>query len=44
MAELILDYGGDINWIFDKKKGHTLLMQLCSGKVELNEKESDLKI
>ena len=29
MAELLLDFGADINWIVDKKHGWTLLMQMC---------------
>lgn len=29
MAEKLLQSGADIDWIVDKKKGHTILMQLC---------------
>jgi hypothetical protein len=39
MAELLLHYGADINWIVDKQHGYTLLMQLCSIKMELSAKE-----
>jgi len=36
MAELLLHYGADINWIVDKQHGYTLLMQLCSIKMDLS--------
>lgn len=36
MAELLLQNGADINWIVDKNKGHTLLMQLCNSKIEMS--------
>jgi ankyrin repeat protein len=39
MAELLLDFGADIDWIIDKKRGYTLLMYLCANKVELTPKE-----
>jgi len=26
MAELLIEFGGDVNWIVEKKKGWTLLM------------------
>lgn len=35
MAELLLQFGADINWIVDKVKGYTLLQQLCAVKMEL---------
>ena len=35
MAELILQYGGDIDWIIDKIKGFSLLMQLCGVKMKM---------
>jgi hypothetical protein len=35
MAELLLMYGADIDWIVDKRRGHTLLMQLCSSRMEM---------
>ena len=34
MAELLLHYGADIDWIVDKKHGFTLLMQLCANKLD----------
>jgi hypothetical protein len=39
MAELLLDFGADIDWIIDKKRGYTLLMYLCSIKTILTNKE-----
>lgn len=42
MAELILQYGGDINWIVDKTHGYTLLMQLCSIRMTLNQREAEI--
>lgn len=39
MAELLLQNGSDINWIVDKNKGYTLLMQFCAVKMELNSLE-----
>ena len=39
MAELLLDYGVDINWIIDKNKGQTLLMKFCGLKMELSIRE-----
>ncbi|CAD8161611.1 unnamed protein product [Paramecium pentaurelia] len=42
MAELLLHYGADINWIIDKTHGFHLLMQLCSIKMELNSKEAEI--
>ena len=30
MAELLLDYQADINWIVDKKNGWTFIMQLAA--------------
>lgn len=46
MAELVLANGAgifknnfilkDINWIVNKEKGYTLLMQLCAIKMELS--------
>lgn len=44
MVELLLDYGGDINWIVDKNKGHTLLMQFCAVKMDLEDKEKKTNI
>lgn len=41
MAELLLQFGADINWIVDKVKGYTLLQQLCAIKMELTPKEKD---
>ncbi|CAD8083796.1 unnamed protein product [Paramecium sonneborni] len=42
MAELLLHYGADINWIVDKTHGFNLLMQLCSIRMELNQKEAEI--
>lgn len=42
MAELLLQYGADIDWIVDKTKGYTLLMQLCALKMELSPKEKEM--
>lgn len=42
MAELLLQNGADINWIVDKKKGYSLLLQLCSVKTALKEKEKEI--
>jgi len=42
MAELLLQNGADINWIVDKKKGFSLLLQLCAVKLVLNEKEKEI--
>ena len=42
MAELLLTYGADINWIVDKQHGYTLLMQLCSIKMDLSPKEQEI--
>lgn len=42
MAELLLQYGADINWIVDKKKGYSLLLQLCAVKTNLKEKEKEI--
>jgi hypothetical protein len=42
MAQLMLEYGADINWIVDKVKGYTLLMQLCSIRMELSPQEKYL--
>jgi len=36
MAELLLSNRADINWIVDKKKGYTLLMQLSAIKMDLS--------
>ena len=29
MADLLLQYGADLNWIIDKKLGYSYLMKLC---------------
>ena len=42
MAELLLSYGADPNWIVDKSHGYTLLMQLCSVKMQLSSKETEV--
>eukprot|EP01016_Furgasonia_blochmanni_P034527 TRINITY_DN3738_c0_g1_i7.p1 TRINITY_DN3738_c0_g1~~TRINITY_DN3738_c0_g1_i7.p1 ORF type:complete len:331 (+),score=41.70 TRINITY_DN3738_c0_g1_i7:138-1130(+) len=44
MAELLLQYGADINWIVDKSKGYTLLMQFCSMKQAQGERERELNM
>jgi hypothetical protein len=28
MAQLVLDYGGDVNWIINKQSGDTFLLHL----------------
>ena len=43
MAELLLDYGADINWIIDKNKGHTLLMKFCGVKNGIVNKRRSIK-
>lgn len=30
MVELLVEHGADLNWIVDKSKGYTLLMELCA--------------
>ena len=44
MSELLLEYGADINWIVDKAKGHTILMQFCSVKMELDDREKRMNL
>lgn len=44
MAELLLEFGADINWIVDKVKGHTILMQFCSVKMDLDDKEKRMNL
>jgi ankyrin repeat protein len=44
MAEILLEFGADINWIVDKTKGHTILMQFCSVKMELDEREKRMNL
>jgi ankyrin repeat protein len=44
MIELLLDHGGDINWIVDKNKGHTILMQFCGVKMELEDREKRINL
>ena len=44
MAELLLDFGADINWIVDKKHGWTLLMKLCATKKFANDIEKSINI
>eukprot|EP01017_Pseudomicrothorax_dubius_P029910 TRINITY_DN3674_c0_g1_i3.p1 TRINITY_DN3674_c0_g1~~TRINITY_DN3674_c0_g1_i3.p1 ORF type:complete len:280 (-),score=62.72 TRINITY_DN3674_c0_g1_i3:182-1021(-) len=44
MADLLVLCGGDVNWIVDKDKGYTLLMQYCSIKMELEERDSQLNL
>lgn len=43
-ASLLLDYGADINWIVDKMKGMTLLMQLCDVKMKMSRKEQSINL
>lgn len=42
MAELLLQNGADINWIVNKVKSYTLLMQLSAVKMDLSQKEMDV--
>ena len=44
MAELLLVYGADINWIIDKTHGYTMLMQLCSIKMDMSQKEKEINL
>eukprot|EP01017_Pseudomicrothorax_dubius_P049157 TRINITY_DN909_c0_g1_i1.p1 TRINITY_DN909_c0_g1~~TRINITY_DN909_c0_g1_i1.p1 ORF type:complete len:319 (-),score=70.56 TRINITY_DN909_c0_g1_i1:113-1069(-) len=46
MADLLLHHGADINWIIDKNRGYTLLMQYCAVKFEMEDYEvrSNLQI
>jgi hypothetical protein len=39
MAELLLQAGADINWIADKQKGYTILMQFCAVKMDMTPRE-----
>lgn len=41
MADLLIEFGADVNWIVDKDKGYTMLMQYCSIKHELDEREKE---
>eukprot|EP01015_Nassula_variabilis_P030629 TRINITY_DN6765_c0_g1_i2.p1 TRINITY_DN6765_c0_g1~~TRINITY_DN6765_c0_g1_i2.p1 ORF type:complete len:153 (+),score=22.90 TRINITY_DN6765_c0_g1_i2:41-499(+) len=42
MADLLLEYGADINWIVDKEQGYTYLMKLCSLKNFEGENEKEI--
>lgn len=44
MSQVLLENGADINWIVDKIKGYTLLMQLCAVKMPLSEKEKQITL
>ena len=44
MAELLLQYGADINWVINKVQGYTLLTQLCSVRMELSDQEQKLNL
>lgn len=44
MAELLLQYGADINAIVNPNEGHTLLMQFCALTMELNEFQAEVNI
>lgn len=43
-VSLLLDYGADINWIVDKFKGLTLLMQLCNIKMKMSKNEESITL
>jgi ankyrin repeat protein len=46
MAVLLLQHGADVNYIVNKDKGKTLLMEYCSVKLEMNnrDKETNLRV
>lgn len=44
MADLIIQHGGDVNWIIDKQRGYTFLMQYCSIKHELSDHDRDINV
>lgn len=45
MATLLLEYGSDINWICNKNKGYTLLMELCASDFDdLNERQKEVRL
>jgi ankyrin repeat protein len=46
MANLLLQHGADVNFIVNKEKGKTLIMEYCSIKIDMSnrEKETNLKI
>ena len=44
MAQQLIQFGSDVNWIIDKQRGHTLLMQLCAVKHEMGKSEKQLNI
>ena len=44
MADSLLQNGANIDYIVDKKKNYTLLMQFCSLKLELNQREKDTNV
>lgn len=44
MVELLIESGADLNWIVDKTKGYTLLMELCATNFDsLSEKQKQLR-
>lgn len=44
IADLLLVYGADINWIVDKTKGYTLLMQLCAENTRMTEHQKEANL
>ena len=44
MAELLLDYGADINYLINPSEGLTLLKVFCGMKIDLNAKRAESNI
>ena len=46
MATLLLQHGADVNFVVNRVKGKTILMEYCSTKIDMNvrEKETNLRI
>ena len=44
IADMLIKYGADPNWIIDKKKGLSLLHYFCSLKVKMNKAQKQLNL
>jgi ankyrin repeat protein len=42
IADLLIKYGADLNWIIDKKNGFSLLHYFCSLKMKMNKPQKQL--
>lgn len=42
IAEYLINHGADINWVFDKNRGYSLLHYFCSVKIKLNPTQKEL--